>query len=163
MQHNPLVIYDLKHAHTAVGRFPAQRALTLQSYVEVDSPAPPCPGCFGVAPRLLTPSGQKLMLLAKLAYSRRQFSPCGAAHPRCLLAARSSAAHYLQIVHRKSYIVHQQLPRSCLGPSCVLSIVHGRRQPPRPLQRTLPRSSPLLLRSSHKPKKNRKPFIINHN
>ncbi len=31
--------------------------------------------CFGVASRLLTPSGQKLTLLAKLAYSRRQFSP----------------------------------------------------------------------------------------
>ena len=25
------------------------------------------------------------------------------------------------------YIVHEQLPRSCLGPSCVLYIVHGRR------------------------------------
>ena len=46
-----------------------------KSYIEVDSPPPHRPGCFGVAPRLLTPAGQKLMLLAKLAYSRRQFSP----------------------------------------------------------------------------------------
>ena len=76
----------------------------------------PIGGCFGVASRLLlrsrlttllTPTGQKLMLLAKLAYSRRQFSPLrgkscafGQTALRRRQFSRSSAAHYLQIVNR---------------------------------------------------------------
>ena len=75
------------------------------------------------------------MLLAKLTYSRRQFSPCGAAPSRCpyALTAPTTVSPRLwragiQIVHRTSNIVHEQLPSSCLGPSCVLYLVH--RQPP---------------------------------
>ena len=64
---------------------------------QVDSPPPHRPGCFGVASRLLTPTGQKLMLLAKLTYSRRQFSPFG----------------------QRIRAVHTHLP-----PSCVLYIQH---------------------------------------
>ena len=102
---------------------------------QVDSPAPPCPGCFGVAPRLLlrsrpttvasesphdcclgvaprllTSAGQKLMLLAKLAYSRRQFSPSGqrirAVHTHLppsavfLRKAREHSNRTSKIVHR---------------------------------------------------------------
>ena len=83
---------------------PAQRARTSQ----VDSPAPPCHGCFGVAPRLLlrsrlttvasesphdccfgvaprllTPAGQKLRFWPNWLTAVASFRPCGAAHPRC--------------------------------------------------------------------------------
>ena len=62
---------------------------------QVDSPAP---HCRLLRSRLTTPYpfGAKAMLLAKLAYSRRQFSPLRAAHPRCPYALTA----VVRVVHR---------------------------------------------------------------
>ena len=96
----------------------AQRAQTSQ----VDSPAPPCPGCFGVASRLLTPTGQKLCFWLNCLVAAGSFHPYGAkadafgqtglqpspvftlraAHPRCPYAL----AAVVRVVHRTSKIVH---------------------------------------------------------
>ena len=100
----PIVHRTSYIVHRRLRLLPAQRAQIWQ----VDSPAPPCHGCFGVASRLLLrsrlttphPFGAKAMLLAKLTYSRRQFSPFG----------------------QRIRAVHTRLP-----PSCVLYLVHGRR------------------------------------
>ena len=81
--------------------------------------------CFGIAPRLLTPTGQKPCFWPNWLTAVVSFRPSGSACALSTHHPQLGCALYA-IVHRTSNIVHRQSLRGCLGPSCVLYIIHRR-------------------------------------